>query len=341
MNVINKLFLYTLTITSMVTGGFIIPSSQAQKVVNINPALDSEEISPETSISGVFEGKEINLQSVKIYLDQKDITSESTITKNFFSYKPNRNLSPGTHVVRVEYKNVDGVKKEVSWSFKVENPVTNLKISSITHNASEPLGKKSTFLATIKATPGATADILLFSEQESMISIAAEEVSDGVYVATYNLASKDSDNEGIVVGRLVNKGRTIYDAATEGFIFHAEEQLTEAPAVAAREYSLAPRFLNYENGDLINTRGFILEGETKPQATVKITVSSSRSVFGGFVNLDQTFFEQTVQADTDGYFDVSIPAVSGASAGIKYTVTAIASEGGKTSNPVTLTLTQN
>lgn len=341
MNLVNKFCLYTFTISTIVTGGFITPSSQAQKVVNINPALNSEEVSPDTSISGVFEGKAINVKSVKIYLDQKDITSESTITRNFFSYKPSRSLSPGIHVVRVEYKNVDAVKKEVSWSFKVENPVADLKIFSITHNAAEPLGKKSTFLATIKGTPGASADILLFPDDQDMITIPAEEISDGVYVATYNVNIQNSSNEGIVVGRLVNKERTIYDAATQGFIFNNEEKSTEAPAVDERELTLEPNFLNYKNGDRIDTRGFILEGETKPNATVEITVSYSQKVFGGFINLDQTFFDQKVTADKDGYFDISIPAPNGVSSDAEYTVTATASDGKDRSEPVKLTLIQN
>lgn len=341
MNLINKFGLSTLTIWTVLTIGFITSNSHAQNVVNINPVSNSEAVSPDTSISGVFEGKAINSSSVKIYLNQKDITRDSTITQNFFSYKPSQNLSSGIHIVRVEYKNVDDEQKEVSWTFKVETPGTDLKISSITHNATESLGQESTFLATIKGTSGANADILLFSNKGEMLTISAEEISAGVYVATYNLGKQSFEHQGIVVGRLQNQDRTIYGAATEGFNFNPEEQLTETSSVSKKGLSLEPIFLNYKDGDRIFTNGFILEGETKPNATVNITVNSSQSVYGGFINLDQKLFEQKVTADKDGFFDVSIPASTATTSGMKYTITATASEGKDTSTPVRLTLIQN
>ena len=120
MKLINKICLCTLTATTILTGGFIAPMSQAQKVVNINPTSNNENVSPDTSISGVFEASEgvaVNSQSVKIYLDDNDITKDSTITENFFSYKPSTALSPGLHVVKIEYENIQGEEKLVSWSF--------------------------------------------------------------------------------------------------------------------------------------------------------------------------------------------------------------------------------
>ena len=347
MKLINKICLCTLTATTILAGGFIAPASQAQKVVNINPTSNNENVSPDTSISGVFEvseGLAVNSQSIKIYLDNNDITRNSTITENFFSYKPSKPLAPGLHVVKIEYENIQGEEKVVSWSFKVEKTSADLEIFSITHNATEPLGKKSTFLATIKGTPGAKANILLFQNGGKLIEIPANEVSEGVYVGTYNVDIKSSSNEGIVVGRLVSKGEKIYDAATQGFIFNNQEQSTEAPPVTVKpKRRLKPVITNYEDGDKVSSNGFTLEGRTQPNAIVEVEVASKVPVLSGFINIDlgaRTFFEDRVTADDQGNFVVNVPGLSERTPGMKYNITMSASNQQKRSNPVKLTLTQ-
>ncbi len=348
MNYFKKTWFYTLALSSiLLTGGITASTTHAQRVVNINPALNGSNVSPETSISGVFdtsEGIPVNSQSVKIYLNEQNVTNQSTITENFFSYKPARPLPAGTHVVKIEYQNTQGQNRVVSWSFTVPKTPADLEISSITHNATKPLGKGATFLATIKGTAGATAKVLLVEDDQRLVQIPAEEVSQGVYVATHNVNSQSPTNEGIVIGRLQKNNQTIYDAASQGFAFNNQVNSTEAPQVGVgANRSLQPVFTNYQNGDKISTTGFILQGETQPNATVEIEVSSKLPVIGGIISVDlggETFFEQKVTADSQGNFQLSVPAPGGLTPGMKYTVRAIASNQGQKSQPVQLTLVQ-
>jgi hypothetical protein len=343
---LSQTWFYTLALTGVIlTGAITAPNTHAQRVVNINPALNGKNISPETSISGVFDssGGTVAPQSVKIYLNDNNVTNESTITENFFSYKPSQPLPLGNNIVRVEYQNTQGQSKIVSWSFNVQRTSAALEISSVTHNATKPLGKGATFLATIEGTPGAIAKVLLVEDGQPLVTIPAEEVSSGVYVATYNL-NRQSSTQGIVVGSLQKNNETIYDAATQGFAFNNQVDSTEAPQVGLEPTrSLQPVFTNFQNGDQVSTTGFTLQGETQPKATVEIEVSSKLPVLGGIINIDlggKTFFEQKVTADDQGKFQISVPAPAGLAPGMKYTVKAIASHEGKKSQPVELNLVQ-
>lgn len=348
MKFFQKTWFYTLALSSiLLTGGIIAPTTYAQRVVNINPALNSSNVSPETSISGVFdtsEGIPVDSQSVKIYLNEQNVTNQSTITENFFSYKPARPLPSGTHVVKIEYQNTQGQNKVVSWNFTVQTAPTDLEISSITHNATKPLGKESTFLATIKGTAGASAKVLLVEDGQRLIQIPAEEVSEGVYIATYNFNTKSPTHEGIVIGRLQKNNQTIYGAAAQGFAVNNQLNSTEAPQVGGgNNRSLRPVFTNYQDGDTISTTGFTLQGETQPNATVEVEVSSKLPILGGIISVDlggETFFQQTITADSQGNFQISVPAPGGLTPGMKYIVRAIASNQGQTSQPVQLTLVQ-
>ena len=339
---------YTLTLSSiLLTGAFTASTSHAQRVVNVNPALNGNNISPETSISGVFdtaEGISVDPRSVQIYLNDRQVTAQSTITENFFSYKPARPLPSGNYVVKIEYQNTQGQNKVASWSFEVEKTPADPEISSLTHNATKPLGKGATFLATLKGTEGASAEILLVEDGKPLVEIPAEEVSPGVYVATYNLNNQSSTNQGIVIGSLEKNNQTVYDAATQGFAFNNQVDSTEAPQVGVKpNRSLQPIFTNYQNGDQVSTTGFTLQGQTQPNATVEIEVNSKLPVIGGIINVDiggNTFFEQKVTADNQGNFQIAVPAPGGMTSGMKYTVRAIASNQGQTSQPIQLNLVQ-
>ena len=253
-------------------------------------------------------------------------------------------LPPGTHVVKIEYQNTRGRNKVVSWSFTVQRTPAELEISSVTHNATKPLGKGATFLATIKGTAGATAKVLLIEDGRRLVQIPAEEVSQGVYVGTYNVNTKSPTNEGIVIGRLQKNNQTVYGAAARGFAFNNRADSTEAPQIGVgTNRPLRPVFTNYQDGDKISTKGFTLQGETQPNATVEVEVSSTLPVLGGIISIDlgrETFFEQKVTADSQGNFRISVPASGGLAPGMKYTIRAIASKQGQRSQPVQLTLVQ-
>ncbi|NEO27731.1 MAG: hypothetical protein F6K03_12790 [Kamptonema sp. SIO4C4] len=327
------------------------PSAIAQRVVNVTPT--TQNVAADSSISGQFDtsdGSTVDVDSVKIYLDDQEVTTQSTITPNFFSYRPSNALNPGTHNVRVEFQNEAGQSWRVSWSFTVER--SSLEITSVTHNATEPIGTGSTFLATINGTPGAEASILLIEDGETVRQLDAQEVSPGVYVASLNVGTQDRLQEGVVVGQLERSGTTIYDAASQAVAFDPSATtgtVTQTPTSNQPEQTevssdpLPLDFTSHEDGGMVTSgRGFTLTGQTEPGATVIVTVTSSPpSVLGGLINVgkETQLTQQEVTADSNGQFEVQVPRPPVIQGGMRYAVEATATQDERTQT-VEMSLTQ-
>ncbi|NEP14043.1 MAG: hypothetical protein F6K14_28330 [Symploca sp. SIO2C1] len=335
----------------------------AQGIVNPSPSQSNEAVSPDSSISGVFDtsGGAVDPNSVKILVNGKDVTRSSTITRNFFSYRPTQALPAGDNRVQVEYKNTNGQQWTVGWNFQVQQPQVALEITSVTHNATNnALGAGSTFLTTINGTPGARAKVMVL-DGATVRELTAQEVSRGVYVASLNLGSTDRINDGVVVGRLERGDKTVYGAASQAVVFNPSARVTQVSQVettstqntqtssniitATPTIPLRPEFTSHKDGDQIATAGFTLIGKTQPNARVRVLVeqTASNSNFLGALATEvinsQQLLETTVNADNNGRFTVNVPQPRLLDSGIKYSVTATADKDGR-SDTTTLNLTQ-
>ncbi len=328
----------------------------AQQVRNVNPSLNSDDVSPDASISGVFQPKNgvgVNVNSVRIYVNNKDVTNRSTITANFFSYRPDMPLPSGSNQVRLEYKNDRGQDNTVIWTFNVREAQTKLEINSVTHNGEgKPLGPGATFLVTVKGTPSARAEVLLVENGRTVRQLPVQEISSGVYIATLSVQPNDNIREGVVIARLQRQNQTIFRSATRPFVLSQQATSEEVPSTKPGNPTnpnnnqtstrpLTPVFTSHKNGDLINTRGFTLTGQTRPNAQVKIKVIANLSILGGLVNLsNNTLVDQVISADNQGNFQVQVPPPPTIASGLEYTVQAVANNNNETSQPVQLILIQ-
>lgn len=120
----------------------LVNDSEPPGVSNISPK-DNETV-PFTSnfnVSGSFEdtrGTGVDPKSVKIMFDGKDVTSQSTITSQGFSYHPN-NLAVGNHTVDVRARDQVGNASRTTWSFRIAESAPSggmpLDITSPRNNA--------------------------------------------------------------------------------------------------------------------------------------------------------------------------------------------------------------
>ena len=327
----------------------------AQQVTNVSPALNSDDVAADSSISGVFKKKNgvgVNVNSVRIYVNDQDVTNQSTINPDFFSYRPNRPLSPGTNRVKLEYQDEKGKDRTVIWTFDVQQPQAKVEITSVTHNAeSKALGPGSTFLATIKGTPNANVRVLMLENGKTVRQLRVQEVSPGIYVATLNVTAKDNISEGVVVARLQRQNQTTFGAASQPFVLSQQAGSGDVPSESGdstppinnqgNNRPLRPLFTSHQNGDRINTRGFTLTGQTQPNAQVNVKVTANLSILGGFVNLaNSTLIDQTITADNQGNFQVQVPPPSNLVSGTQYTIQSIARRGNDTSQSVQFGLVQ-
>jgi hypothetical protein len=327
----------------------IITPAQAQRVVNVNPEVNGQQVAPDTSISGEFDTSAGTVQpgSVVILVNGVDVTADSTITSSFFSYRPTTAFTPGDIPVQVEYVGSDGFRRVASWQFTVQAPRPLVEISGVTHNATtKPLGSGSSLLVTVNGTPGSEAVVFLVKDGQTVQSLTADEVSAGVYVATLPVASNAQLNEGIVVARLTAQGETTYDVAAQPVAFTTAATATTAPVTTVQNPNavqtavvapLTPAFTSHSDGGTVTGNSLTLVGQTRPGATVTVRVVGSTSVFG-LLSAQQELLNGQVTADSTGLFQVNVPLGLQTGGGTRYDVTATASEGGEQATS-TLTLT--
>jgi hypothetical protein len=105
------------------------------------PPAGSETYERFAVISAKF-SRDVNAQSVRIWLDGANRTQQSGISSTGFSFKPPAPLSLGSHTVRVAGRAPGGVAFDRSWSFTVIGsapPAMHLTISQPSPNA--PVGR--------------------------------------------------------------------------------------------------------------------------------------------------------------------------------------------------------
>ncbi|NET40021.1 MAG: hypothetical protein F6K19_50070 [Cyanothece sp. SIO1E1] len=192
---------------------------------------------------------------------------------------------------------------------------------------------------------------MLIQDNRTVREIPAQEVSAGVYVATLNVQSNDTLNEGILVGRLEQQSQTTYDAATEPVLFSTAAagsvgvpttSSSGTTSLASPEtIDLQPRFTSHQNGDQVSGNSFTLIGQTRPNAVVQVNVDARTGVLGGLINLNSnTLIDQAVTADSSGRFQIEVPTSGSLVGGTRYEVSATARFGNEASESTTISLTR-
>lgn len=337
--------LLTLFVTMLFSGaaGLAAPTL-AQRVVDPSPELNSQVASPD-SISAQFDAP-VDPASVRIFVNDQDVTSRSTITRSFFSYRPDRAFAPGTVRVRVDYRGSGGDARNATWNFTVAAAPT-AQIVSVTHNATASLNTGSTLIVSFNGTSGAQASVLLV-EGGTVRELPAREITSGAYEARLTLSNRDRVLDGVAIARLRLNNQSTYAAASAPVILNAPVTAptptptpiptpTPTPTPTTPDTStLQPTFTSHRNGDRVSA-GFTLVGQTRPNARVRVSVTGRVSVLG--INLGQTstLVDREVTADSSGRFQIDVPAPR-LPVPTQYTVRATARSGNETSRETTLTL---
>lgn len=150
-------------IRSNLTRNQMLVDSRPPTVHNQSPR-DNETVlaTGPVTVSGTFDdrgGLGVDPKSVRILLSGRDITGQSSVSRDFFTYRSE--LAPGQYVADVTAKDVAGNAVRSTWSFRVEQQPTAaiglpLAITSHAPNAAVPAGSKVTLRG--KTAPFATVD---------------------------------------------------------------------------------------------------------------------------------------------------------------------------------------
>ena len=205
-----------------------------------------------------------------------------------------------------------------------------------------------TLTMTMNGTAGLQGAFLLVQDSRTVREIAARETSSGVYTASLVVQRGDRITEGVIIGRLRRQGQSnsVFAAAPQAIAFNTGATeggntggntggSTTPPATT----TLQPRFTSHKEGDRVDSEGFTLEGQTRPNARVQIKVVAGASILGVSIG-GQTVVDDEVTADANGRFEVEVPAIPVAVPGLRYRIQASAREGSQTSPTTQLTLRQ-
>jgi hypothetical protein len=323
------------------------PSLLAQRISDFSPASNSVNVSPSTSISGQFDtttGIGIDLSTVKVFVNGRDVTSQSTITSKFFTYLSPQPLPPGQVQVRVEFRNVNGTPRSASWAFTVQQTQPAGQISAVTQDSGGAvLTTGQTLTMTMNGTAGLQGAFLLVQDSRTVREIPARETASGVYTASLVVQRGDRLTEGAVVGRLRRQGQNVgvFAAASQAVAFNtgSTEGGNSGGSTTPPAATLQPRFTSHQEGDRVGSSGFTLVGQTRPNATVDVKIVAGASILGVSIG-GQTLVDDPVTADANGRFQVQVPSIPVSVPGLRYRIQATAREGNQTSPTTQITLRQ-
>ena len=316
---------------------------QAQQITDPSPGVGAMDVEPSTPITAAFResnGVTVRPETVKVFVDDQDVTSQAVITRDFFSYRPTQPLSAGEHDVLLEFTNSQGTTRRVTWSFNVGTPI-RAAIESVSHNAgNRPLAANEILLITVNGTPASDVSVLLIQDSQRVSRLETREVSPGTYVANALVSNQDRTTEGILVARLENSDQVrfvtaeqpvqlIEGATTTTQTLTSQEVNATVQTQTQGQTPLQPTLTNFNDGDPVTSNSFTLQGRTQPNASVQIEVRAELSV-GGFVTTTRTLLTRTLNANADGSFSLPVTDQLGAP-GTIYRVRMTASSGGQSS----------
>lgn len=90
----------------------------------ITPTKSQDYIISKPTIKASFLSKyKIDLNSIKLYLNNNDVTKDAKINKNGIEYTPNKKLKRGTQIVKIIVSDKEHNKATIEWYFNVGTPI--------------------------------------------------------------------------------------------------------------------------------------------------------------------------------------------------------------------------
>jgi len=267
----------------------------------------------------------INLQSVKLIVNGVDVSSQTSKTTKFVTYNPanplpvNRNI-PVEFSARDDYGNVISLQ----WSFTI-NPASNSIITSAYHNGQYPLKAGQRLDVTVFGKSKCTGWIEISGL--NINNIALSEIEQGKYVGSYTINSSDKISNARVTVHLGDQNKSSSLVVEPPVTFDVEQGFN------------APQILNITDGQQVSFP-LVIEGYTKPFATVTIKYDYATSLFGLPLLVQGSAGTKKLSADDKGHFYDTYTSTF--SSGTKHTITVNATDSNGNASPSTIIkVTQN
>lgn len=117
-----KSYRYFIILTAIFIPTIILALEQKPSIKIITPTKSEKYIVSRPTIKASFHSKN-TLKSVKLYVNNKDVTKNSKISKNSISYRPPKKLKRGTQIVRLVVSDKYENTSSTEWYFTVGTPI--------------------------------------------------------------------------------------------------------------------------------------------------------------------------------------------------------------------------
>ena len=289
-------------------GDPITVDSVGPKFDSLSPAPNASVSTGKTLIYGTFSdtGTGIAPGSVRILVDNNDVTSSATVTESFFSYSPSPDLKAGQNSVVVVARDAAGNESRKAWNFTVVPGVNPIKSLTV-----EPKGQTlepgDVLTVQMTATPGGKA---VYNLGDVAKSRTMNENAPGVYTGTYTLRKGDN-----LAGVPIS---AVYTGADGRQTTQAIEQTVQVVSGTPDK----PTITNPKPGD---TEGgsVTIKGTATPGATVRYSVRYDGQLL--IVPASGAISDGEVKADANGNWVTSPVSLTTPQllSNVSYTVTAV------------------
>lgn len=264
--------------------GTLSIDTTAPKITDFSPARGATTESAKPLIYATISdagGLGVNVNSVHIAVDGKDVTKTATVTPAFFNFTPSEPLANGAHTVEVSVEDRAGNFETTKWRFTVA-PSELVQSFTSSAVAGSAVGVGQTVRFTLKAQPHGHAEARIGSGA----AIPLIETAPGIYSGEYTAKA----------------GESAQNAPVTAEFTAANGQTTTAPLATSLTIAAGPPTTpkitspaeNATVGDTVD-----VAGKAAPGATVRLTVDYSTKALGIF-NLTGSSGTTEVTADKDG-----------------------------------------
>ncbi len=261
----------------------------------------------------------ITAGSVRMSVDNMDVTSAAQVYGTRISWQPPTDLGIGQHSARVTGVDNFGNNLNRQWSFGVSTVGSNATglVTSLSLSPTSPYTVGQNVTVTLRGLAGGTATY----DVAGRTGFILRETAAGVYQGTYTVSNQD------VSGTRMEATLKMPDGRTE--IYRSSEVVTIGQAAPAVTLSVTSPQANQKVDGT-----FTIVGTATPNATVRVTARAQQSLIPGIISITGRTFTASAVAAVDGQFTVNL-AASEASAGSTLDLTILAEDStGRTSTPV-------
>jgi hypothetical protein len=308
----------------------LLQSSETLKVDSIPPTLRDAAPDPEATVStarpNVYvlfddQGSGIDVRTIRLQLDGREVSSGVNATRSFLSYTPDSPLNAGYHRVQVAVMDKAGNRAELLWKFNV---AATAGIRTVTHNANRTLEPGDTLHVEANGTPNGAATFSVGNIKD----VPLQERKPGIYSADYTIRKGDDTSGSKLALRLVTRGgeRFAYEAP------RAIKVRTGKPDM--------PKIAYPRRGETPPSK-LTVRGTATPNAEIRIRIDYV-SKLGGLLPVKGVALDTAVHAGKDGKWETEEVNLRGLLSNSKaeYTLTVIATNSdGEDSEPAVMVFT--